>query len=102
MSLKDSIHKAALLVDLKNDLMNAIELLRNSLDKRDDDNNAVDVIKTKVFLGELLFEDNKIDESVKHFQDSIKIFSESEIEPDLVDLEIKRAKELIERISYKG
>jgi tetratricopeptide (TPR) repeat protein len=98
MRLKDSIHKATLLLDLKGEKENAIRLLEDSLSENSKDSYVVDVIRGKVFLGELLFDAEKFKEAILQLQDSIKIFDESDFEKDLVETEIKRAKKLISEI----
>ena len=99
MGLKESIHKAALLIDLKGDKTKAIKLLRETLDDESNKSEIVDVIFAKVFLGELLFEEKEFDEAKILFQESIRIFNESDIEIDLVEIEIGRAKKLVNEIS---
>jgi hypothetical protein len=74
-------------------------LLRMSLSENLNDNEVADVIVAKVFLGELLFERKLFDEARNHLEDSIRIFNNSEIERDLIEIELNRAKELINKIA---
>ncbi len=102
MELQKAIHKATLLVDLKNDFDAAIDLLIKSIALADSNLQTVDFIKAKIFLAELFFEQNKKETTEKLLHEAVELSNSSEnIEVDLIEPDILRAKFLLEKIRKK-
>lgn len=101
MNLRNQIYKATLLIDLKGETEKAIELLRNSLSENFHQAEIADAITAKVFLGQLLFEKNELNEALLHLQESVKMFNSLDIEADLIETEIIKAKKLLELLEKK-
>ena len=102
MNLEQTLYKSILLVDLKNDINKAIELLssavNNSVDSKICSEEFMNFIQAKVFLAELLLKIGEREKAKKYINQVIEFSNNKNFELDLFDSEIKRAEQLIKEI----
>ena len=98
MDIEQAIHKATLLLDLKNDVSSAETLLREAVAEARLQEDVIGQARAGLFLGELLLELKRSDEALPFLRTVAQLESTTTAHRDVLNHEIARAKTLLDSI----